>query len=102
MYNASIRMGQGLSLEELSGRCGIDAAPLSKLERGESNATVQTLDRVAKGLGVSMVELVDIREYRTGKLDENAWLDLQRQMGKLNPQQQGDILAFIRMVAKWE
>ena len=38
MYNASIRMGQGLSLEELSGRCGIDAAPLSKLERGESNA----------------------------------------------------------------
>ena len=92
MYNASIRMGQGLSLEELSGRCGIDAAPLSKLERGESNATVQTLDRVAKGLGVSMVELVDIREYRTGKLDENAWLDLQRQ---------GDILAFIRMVAKW-
>lgn len=97
----TIRMGQGLSLEELSGRCGIDAAPLSKLERGESNATVQTLDRVAKGLGVSMVELVDIREYRTGKLDENAWLDLQRQMGKLSPQQQGDILAFIRMVAKW-
>ena len=34
----TIRMGQGLSLEELSGRCGIDAAPLSKLERGESNA----------------------------------------------------------------
>ncbi|EOS64498.1 hypothetical protein C814_00388 [Anaerotruncus sp. G3(2012)] len=98
----TIRMGQGLSLEELSGRCGIDAAPLSKLERGESNATVQTLDRVAKGLGVSLVELVDIREYRTGRLDENAWLDLQRQMGKLSSQQQGDILAFIRMVAKWE
>ncbi len=98
----TIRMGQGLSLEELSGRCGIGAAPLSKLERGESNATIQTLDRVAKGLGVSLVELVDIREYRTGKLDENAWLDLQRQMGKLSPQQQGDILAFIRMVAKWE
>ena len=76
--------------------------PAGKLERGESNATVQTLDRVAKGLGVSLVELVDIREYRTGKLDENAWLDLQRQMGKLSPQQQGDILAFIRMVAKWE
>ena len=34
----TIRMGQGLSLEELSGRRGIDAAPLSKLERGESNA----------------------------------------------------------------
>jgi transcriptional regulator with XRE-family HTH domain len=95
-------MGQGLSLEELSGRCGIDAAPLSKLERGESNATVQTLDRVAKGLGVSLVELVDIREYRTGKLDENAWLDLQRQMGKLSPQQQNDILIFIQMITKWK
>lgn len=98
----TIRMGQGLSLEELSGRCGIDAAPLSKLERGESNATVQTLDRVARGLGVSMVELVDIREYRTGTLDEGAWSDLQRQMGKLSPQQQSDILTFIRMITKWK
>lgn len=98
----TIRMGQGLSLEELSGRCGIDAAPLSKLERGESNATVQTLDRVARGLGVSLVELVDIREYRTGQLDENAWSDLQRQMSKLSPQQQSDILTFVRMIAKWK
>lgn len=48
-----------------------------------------------------MVELVDIREYRTGTLDEGAWNDLQRQMGKLSPQQQSDILTFIRMVTKW-
>ena len=76
--------------------------PSASWSAERATPTVQTLDRVAKGLGVSLVELVDIREYRTGKLDENAWLDLQWQMGKLSPQQQGDILAFIRMVAKWE
>ena len=97
----TIRSQQGLSLEELSGRCGIDPAPLSKLERGESNATIQTLERVAKGLGVSLVELVDIREYRTDHMDEYLWTDLQRHIGRLTPQQQSDILTFIRMVAKW-
>lgn len=98
----TIRMGQGLSLEELSGRCGIDAAPLSKLERGESNATIQTLDRVAKGLKVSMMELVDIQKNQAGKLDENVWIDLQRQISRLDPQQQSDILSFIRMIVKWK
>lgn len=97
----TIRIRQGLSLEELSGRCGIDPAPLSKLERGESNATIQTLDRVAGGLGVSLVELVDIREYRAEHLDEALWTDLKRHMGRLTAQQQSDILTFIRTVAKW-
>lgn len=79
----TIRNQRGFSLEELSGRCGIDPAPLSKLERGESNATIQTLERVAKGLGVSLVELIDIKEYQTDHLDEYLWLDLRRHIDRL-------------------
>src|SRR4051794_26444701 len=46
------RERQGLSLSELSERCGIDRATLSKLETGKvANPTVNTLRCVARALG---------------------------------------------------
>lgn len=50
------REEQGLSLSEVSARCGIDKAALSRLENGQnSNPTLDTLWRYAAALGRRVV-----------------------------------------------
>jgi ribosome-binding protein aMBF1 (putative translation factor) len=47
------REGQGLTLAQLAERSGIDKGAISKLETGRQvNPTVDTLSRIAAGLGV--------------------------------------------------
>jgi len=97
----SIRNHRGLSLEELSGLCGIDPAPLSKLERGEKNATIQTLCRVAQGLNVSLMELVDPNDFQEEKTEAPMLDDIVRCLRQLSPHQQADVLEFIEKISKW-
>ena len=54
------REGQGLSIEEIANRAGVDATVLSKLESGLSfNPTAATLFRIARALGKRLVLTVD-------------------------------------------
>jgi len=45
----------GLTQKELSSRTGIDQAILSRIENGNANPSLKTLDRLAKGLGKKLV-----------------------------------------------
>lgn len=45
------RMEEGLTQAELAERCGMKAANLCRLENGNGNPSVATLDRIARGLG---------------------------------------------------
>lgn len=54
-----LRKEQGLSQEELAYRAGIHRTFVSQIERAVKNVTLVSLDRVAKGLGVSLKDLVD-------------------------------------------
>ncbi len=44
---------RGISQEELADKVKIHYTTLSRIERGESNPPVQTIDKIAKALGVS-------------------------------------------------
>ena len=55
-----IRESKGLSQEELSFRCDVDRAKISKLETGKANLYVTTLIELAKGLEVPPKELLDV------------------------------------------
>ena len=48
---AAARAQSGLSQTQLSALTGIDQSDLSKIERGVSNPSVATLERIAKALG---------------------------------------------------
>ncbi len=52
-----LREKAGLTQEELAASADLDRTYIGGLERGERNATVQTLVRVAKALGVSVAVL---------------------------------------------
>lgn len=48
------RKEKNLTQEQLSKVIGIDRADISKLERGEGNPTLSTLERIAEGLDMRL------------------------------------------------
>lgn len=54
-----IRHELGLSQEELAFRCGMQPSHIGFIERGQRNPTLDTLERVALGLGVSVSDLLN-------------------------------------------
>jgi transcriptional regulator with XRE-family HTH domain len=52
------RESRGVSQEELARLAGFDRTYVSKIERGQRNITVGTIERLAEALGVRPVELL--------------------------------------------
>lgn len=47
-----LRTGAGWSQEELAQRCEVHRTYIGSIERGERNVTLDTLERIARSLGV--------------------------------------------------
>ena len=52
-----IRELKGLSQQDLAAKCNFEKSNMSRLEAGKINPTLSTLEKVAKALDVSLVEL---------------------------------------------
>lgn len=52
------RMKEKLSQEQAAELCHISSKYWGKLERGEQAATIDTLEKIAAGLGISVTELL--------------------------------------------
>ena len=60
------RLKAGLSQEALAHAAGLHPTYVSLLERGKRAATIVVVERLARALGTSMVDLVRPLERRTG------------------------------------
>jgi transcriptional regulator with XRE-family HTH domain len=54
-----LRTEQDLTLDALAVRCAVSRSMLSLIERGESSPTAVVLEKVARGLGISLAALFD-------------------------------------------
>jgi transcriptional regulator with XRE-family HTH domain len=52
-----LRETRGLSQQDLAAKCNFEKSNMSRLEAGRVNPTLSTLEKVAKALEVSLVEL---------------------------------------------
>lgn len=52
-----LRLQKGYSQNELSLKCDFEKPNLSRLESGRDNSTLATLNRIANGLEVNIIEL---------------------------------------------
>ena len=52
-----LRESKGLSQQDLAAKCNFEKSNMSRLEAGRVNRTLSTLEKVAKALDVSLVEL---------------------------------------------
>ncbi len=51
------RAAAGLTQEELADQCGLDRSYIGGVERGERNPTLSVIEKIAKGLGITLAEL---------------------------------------------
>ena len=59
---AALRKQRNISQEELAERCGVHRTYIGSIERGEKSPTLNTIERFAKGLNVSITDLfVDLK-----------------------------------------
>lgn len=59
-----LREAQGVSQEDMATRCGVHRTYLGSVERGERNPSWTKVVDVARGLGVSIVELTARAEQK--------------------------------------
>jgi len=53
-----VRKAKGISQEDLADKAGLHRTYISSVERGERNVTLETIDKLAKALGVPMAKLM--------------------------------------------
>lgn len=53
-----VRLAREISQEELAHRSGLDRSYVGQVERGERNLTLESIYKLAEGLGVPIAELV--------------------------------------------
>ena len=51
------RQDLGLSQASLSDRCGVPQADISRIERGQGNPTIATVERLVRAMGGGSVEI---------------------------------------------
>lgn len=62
-----LRHAAGLSQEELAHRADIDRTYISSIERRQYAASIEVVDRLAKGLGIEASELLQLPPTPDGK-----------------------------------
>lgn len=55
-----LRTERNLSQVQLAVECDFEKSNLSRIEAGRTNPTIGTLFKISKGLGVSLMHLVDV------------------------------------------
>ncbi|MBF0515657.1 MAG: helix-turn-helix transcriptional regulator [Nitrospirae bacterium] len=62
-YIRSKRLAKGLSLRDLSKKCGVSHSSIASAERGENKILFDHLMRILNGLEVSMYDFLDVVGY---------------------------------------
>lgn len=68
-----IRLGQGSTQEEIGERAGLSYKQIGEIERGQANPELDTLEKLARGLGVPLADLFSARgEHAYSQIDTQA------------------------------
>jgi len=65
-----LRETKDMNQRELAANSGIDATEISRLEKGKSNPTHETLHRLAEGLGVPCSQILTLEEIFASAPDQ--------------------------------
>ena len=58
-YVREQRLARGISQVEFGERCGFYQTYLSRIERGQANPTINAIEVIANGLGVTVFEMFE-------------------------------------------
>jgi len=92
-----LRFKQGLSQEALALKAGVSTSHVGKLERGERNATIESLAKVIEALDVTFVDV-----FRFTDNDNRVLNDIIDKLSKRSIKDQEIILKLIDVLPPWE
>lgn len=97
----SLRNAKGWSQEELAHRAGISASHMGRLERGERGATVHSLEKVTRALGITFVDLFRFLNEDAPEKDSTVIYEIVQNLNNRSPKEQKIILNLINVLPPW-
>lgn len=92
----ALRLERELSQEELAFQCNMQASHIGQLERGQKNPTLDTMAKIARGLDMSLPELLTFDSEKNGREYNKVVGKINAYLAVLNPKQQEQVLAIIK------
>jgi transcriptional regulator with XRE-family HTH domain len=93
----TLRTSLGMSQEELAFKASISAAHLGQIERALKVPTVDTLDKIANALDISMHELF-LFDSPVTKSDTTTMNKIIAQISPMSEQEQAELLKIIKNI----
>lgn len=90
----SYRKQQHLSQEDLAELCGFHPTYIGQLERGEKNATLESINKLSQGLGISLNTLLEDIDNLESSPD-NVPLEIYHKLMKLPKEEQLKISSIL-------
>ena len=94
------RNHEGLNQEQLAERCGLHATYIGQLERGEKNATLESIEKIVKGLNISFETLFE--KIQVGEFKNNVASQCYSQIDSLNEKEQIAIYELIQKIIAYK
>jgi len=66
-----VRKEKGLTQEQLAEKAGINASYMGTVERGDRNISIETLEKIITGLGVTPADFFQFHQIEYGALKDN-------------------------------
>lgn len=92
----SYRLQNGLNQEELAERCGLHPTYIGQVERGEKNATLESVSKIANGLSLSLSTLFE--NIGSGADNGNYPAEAYNLMLSLSSDEQENMLKIMQMI----
>lgn len=94
----SYRLQSGLNQEELAEKCGLHPTYIGQVERGEKNATIESISKIANGLSLSLSELFE--NIGSGVDNDNYPAEAYNLMLSLPMNEQEKMLKIMQMIVQ--
>jgi transcriptional regulator with XRE-family HTH domain len=96
------RKERGLSQEELADLSGLHFTYVGKLERAEKNATIESLDKVTKALGITLEDLFRHIQPVGGNRDTFTLAQIINRLQGRSIDDQKTVLKFLELILNWK
>ncbi|MFJ9501560.1 helix-turn-helix domain-containing protein [Brevibacillus centrosporus] len=98
----NIRKERGLSQEELAHLASLHSTYIGQLERGEKNATLESLEKVVGALGVSLEELFRYIQPSTVENDDITLAQIVNRLKGRSIEDQKTVLRLLDLMLEWK
>lgn len=90
-----LRTEKGLSQEELAHRAGVSTSHIGKLERGEKNPSLSSIEKITNALGITLEDLFKYIQPSSGENDNTTLSLLINKLATLSIEKQRLMLTHL-------